>query len=123
MELYTTYHAKFVKTTEWAQKNTASKLTVLNILILNYYFLFFCKNVGIVIPLSLTCGVTGDGCLSPGSGASFDTEDVLAAGCDYVYCGLTLTVGLVACAIPANPAIALLTLPSSRPVAITVIVA
>ena len=79
MELYTTYHAKFVKTTEWAQKNTASKLTVLNILILNYYFLFFCKNVGIVIPLSLTCGVTGDGCLSPGSGASFDAEDVLAA--------------------------------------------
>ena len=80
MELYTTYHAKFVKTTEWAQKNTASKLTVLNILILNYYFLFFCKNVGIVIPLSLTCGVTGDGCLSPGSGASFDTEDVFATG-------------------------------------------
>ena len=33
-----------------------------------------------MIPLSLTCGVTGDGCLSPGSGASFDTEDVLAAG-------------------------------------------
>ena len=95
---------------------------MLNILILNYYFLFFCKNVGIVIPLSLTCGVTADGCLSPGSGASFDTEDVLA-GCVYVYCGFTLTVGLVACAIPANPAIALLTLPSSRPVAITVIVA
>ena len=107
-----------------------------NFLQKHYYFFVFCKNVGMFIPFSLTLLVTCPGCFKPGSGvceivdavccvdacpALTPVEAAADAEPEYVYEGLTACLGV--CTFAEKPAIALFTLLSSRPVAITVIVA